>query len=409
MAGTPVYEYPDREELVDLLRASTQYAVADKIGCSRSALQNQLRKLGITVDEYRQPKSWAARKKDQVGDLSISEEEVLRQRVRELESALRKDRKQSIADERLIRAAESSAAAALPVYASRKPKVKKKVKGEKVQHEMVLLWSDTHAGEVVSGEETNGINEYNWDIMQRRQHRIKEAVYSYVQNRPYPIEKLHVLALGDMLSGNIHDELAETNEMPFGATIVEFATESAAWLAGFGDQFQQITFSGIVGNHPRAHRKPRAKQAYDNGDWLVYRWMQSLLKKNKQVKFDIPKASQHVVRVQDKNIMLFHGDSVRSNMPGVPWGGVLRRVNALGQNYAKQAHTPIDIYACGHFHTASFVQSDAGQVILNGSVKGVDEYSIKAFGGGRPAQQVLLTFHERHGVTDMSMIDLQEV
>ena len=96
-------------------------------------------------------------------------------------------------------------------------------------------------------------------------------------------------------------------------------------------------------------------------------------------------------------------------MPGVPWGGVMRRSNTLALNWQKQAKTSIDMFACGHFHNGSFVNSDAGQVLINGSVKGVDEYSLRAFGGGRPAQQFLLTFHKDHGLTDLSMLDLQEV
>ena len=413
MAGTPRYEYPPRDELLELLRKHGQYGVAEIIGCSRGALNHYIRKLGIKAEDYKPAKPWVARDPDQVGDLSVSEEEILRQRVKELEKALRQDRKQDVIEERLSRAIESSAAVALPVYNARKPKpVKKGKKGKKVkaEHEMVLLWSDTHAGEVVSLEETNGLNRYNWDIMWKRQEKIRESIYSYLDNRPYPIDKLHVIALGDMLSGNIHDELVATNEFPYTEVMAEFSVESARWLADFGERFQEISFTGVVGNHPRANRKPQAKKAYDNGDWLVYRYMRDLLKDNEQfVRWDIPKASQTVVNICDRNIFCWHGDGVRSSMPGVPWGGVMRRSNALALNWIKQAGTPIDMFVCGHFHNGSFVNSDAGQVLINGSVKGVDEYSLRAFGGGRPAQQFLLTMHKRHGLTDLSMIDLQEV
>lgn len=413
--GMPAkYDYPPDDELIALLKAHGQYGTAGIIGCSRGALNHYLRKRGITGDQYRTPKPWANRKGEQIGDLDVTEEEMLRQRVAELERALRRDRKSDVMEERMVRAIESSAAAAMPVYNARKvktPKPPKKGKKSRVkpEHEMVLLWSDTHAGEVVTREETDGLNEYDWDVMWKRHDKMRQSIYSYLDNRPYPVTKLHIIALGDMLSGNIHDELVATNERPYMEVLADFATEGAAWMAKFGERFEEITFTGVVGNHPRAHRKPWAKNAHDNGDYLVYRYMKSLLEHNEQfVEWNIPKAAQTVIEVCGKQIFCWHGSGVRSSMPGVPWGGVMRRANNLALNFQKQSGRSIDLFVCGHFHNGSFVNSDAGQVILNGSVKGVDEYSLSAFGGARPAQQFLLTFHKRHGVTDLSMLDLQE-
>jgi hypothetical protein len=141
----------------------------------------------------------------------------------------------------------------------------------------------------------------------------------------------------------------------------------------------------------------------------MYHTMKLALRKYPQIKFDIPKAAAHPVMVaKNWRAMLWHGDGVRSSMPGVPWGGVLRRVAAL-QNQYTTAGMPIDIFCNGHFHTANVVEGSAGRVAMNGSVKGVDEYSLKAFGSGAPARQVLLCFHPRHGLTDVSFIDLQDV
>jgi len=410
VAGKPKYDYPDRDELVRLLRElGGQYQVAQALGIPRPTLQHHLTKLGIQRDEYLPAKTLVAKVPDGAsGDAEVSREEILEQRVKELESQVRRDRKVEVMDERIAQAIEASAAVSLPVYNAARPTRRAATKRSKAaEHEFVLLWSDTHAGEVVSAEETNGLNRYNWDIMWKRQERMREAVLSYRENRPYQVDRLHVLALGDMLSGNIHDELEATNEMPFAQATIDFAVEGASWLASFGESFDSIRFSGVVGNHPRAHRKPRAKHSFDNGDWLVYSAMKQLLAGNDQVVFDVPKSSQHLVEVCGRQILLFHGDSVRSSMPGVPWGGVMRRVNSLNATYGADGR-PIDMFTCGHFHSAAFVQSDAGQIVMNGSVKGVDEYSLKAFGGGRPPQQLLLTFHPRYGLTDMSLLDLDD-
>jgi hypothetical protein len=325
---------------------------------------------------------------------------MLQQRVRELESQVRKDRKGRVYDERVTQAVEQSIQKAKPSYS---PQVVPKSKKKGTQHEFVLDWSDLHAGEVVSLEETGGMNEYNWEIMMERHDKLRRALFSYQDNRPYPVKKLYIFALGDMLSGNIHAELEATNEIPLAEATVQLGIDGAEWIESLTERFEEIEVHGVVGNHPRAHKKPWAKQGYDNADWTAYHVMSQILAKNKRIRFDIPKANQHRVIVAGRwSNLLWHGDGVRSSMPGVPWGGIMRRVAALRNQYAT-AGQPIDYFHNGHFHTANAVEQ--GRIIVNGSVKGVDEYSLKAFGGGQPPVQVLSTFHPKKGLTDVSFLD----
>jgi hypothetical protein len=327
-----------------------------------------------------------------------SEVEVLRQRTAELEKAIRAHRKVDVLEERVLQVFDDAIVAREPTYS---PRVIPK-KAPTDQHEFVLLWSDTHAGEVVSEVETNGLNAYDWKIMLKRHDRIRESVFSYQDNRPYPVSKLHILALGDMLSGEIHDELVESNEIPLAEATIQFAEDGATWVESFLERFQKVKVAGVVGNHPRAKRKPQAKQAFNNADWLAYQAMSRFLKNQKAIKWDIPKASAHPVIVCGRRILIWHGDGVRSTMPGVPWGGVMRRAAALSEQYGAKG-MPLDHFAVGHFHQANCVQG--GRILMNGSVKGVDEYSLKAFGGGEEPRQLLLTFHPRRGLCDVSMIE----
>lgn len=330
----------------------------------------------------------------------VATEEVLAQRLNELERAERARRKIDVFEERVLLAFDQAIEAREPSYS---PRVIPKSQRSASKHEFVLLWSDTHAGEVVSEVETNGLNHYDWNVMMKRHDRIREAVFSYADNRPYPVSKLHVCGLGDALSGDIHDELVETNEMPLAEATIQFAMDAATWLESFLEHFADISFSGVVGNHPRAKRKPQAKQAFNNADWLMYHAMRSYLRNQSAINWDIPKASAHPITVAEKwRCLLLHGDGIRSSMPGVPWGGVMRRVTALDQQYAAKG-LPINHYFLGHFHQGNVVQQ--GRVVMNGSVKGIDEYSLKAFGGGGDPQQLLLTFHPRNGLTDVSFID----
>jgi hypothetical protein len=82
----------------------------------------------------------------------------------------------------------------------------------------------------------------------------------------------------------------------------------------------------------------------------------------------------------------------------------MRRATTLSQTYTAKG-LPLDHLCVGHFHQANIV--DQGRVVMNGSVKGVDEYSLKAFGGGGSPQQLLLVFHPKKGLTEVCFLDCE--
>lgn len=392
------HTWPPNDEVAALIRELGIVKAAARLDLSPATLRSHALRHNLPTRKAQRPRVVAGEEPE--AEEEVSEVEILRQRVKELESTVRRDRKNQVYDERITQAVERALGDRQTRYS---PAVIPKRLASTSNHEFVLLWSDLHAGEVVSLEETGGINSYDWQIMLDRQDKLRRSLFSYQENRPYPVETLHVWALGDMLSGNIHDELMATNEIPLAEATVQLGLDGAEWLESLTERFPKIKVSGVVGNHPRAHKKPWAKQGFDNADWTSYHVMATALKRNPAIEFDIPKADQHRVEVLGHPCLLWHGDGVRSNMPGVPWGGISRRVNALRNQYAS-ANKPVKYFACGHFHVANAVEG--GTILVNGSVKGVDEYSLKAFGGGRPPQQLLATFHPRNGLTDISIIDL---
>jgi hypothetical protein len=137
----------------------------------------------------------------------------------------------------------------------------------------------------------------------------------------------------------------------------------------------------------------------------MYQIMRQRLRRVDSINWEIPKAQKWPVDVCGKRCLLWHGDGVRSTMPGVPWGGVMRRVASMQNEYAA-AGLPIDHFFNGHFHQGAVVEG--GRIVMNPSIKGVDEYSLHQFGGGEAPRQTLLTFHPRRGLTDWSKIDLEE-
>ena len=86
-----------------------------------------------------------------------------------------------------------------------------KRKGESTQIVVAPL-TDTHIGEDVDYQQMAGLNSYSFDIFNKRLSGWAEQVLNLVELRraSVPIDDLIVPMLGDMISGDIHDELIKT-------------------------------------------------------------------------------------------------------------------------------------------------------------------------------------------------------
>ena len=334
---------------------------------------------------------------------AVSREEMLQQELRELRSSTNRDRSREVLDERLLDRVTSALTARRAVY---KPAPRPTKGTGRTPHRFVLLWSDLHAAEVVEPEAIGGLNAFNWDIMLRRHDQLSDSIFSFRDHRQYEVEGLHIFGLGDMVTGDIHDELRVTNEVTLVEAVTDLGRDMAAWIERLVPEFPWIKIDCVHGNHGRRSKKPQFKQSYDNWDWLFYKILESELAKYDSVTLNAPRSATHPVQVFDQTVLLWHGDGVPSNMPGVPWGGVQRRTSELLKTNATLGRY-IKHFAVGHYHEPNVIANRL--ILMNGSIKGPDEYSLARFGGGAPAAQVLHTFHPRRGLTDTSYIDLSDV
>lgn len=353
-----------------------------ELGMTGNVLDRHLRRQGIKT-RFR-----AALGREDVQPIAgeVSEVEILRVQNAELRHAVQRVRKGDVFAERIVQAAELAAgkvAVAPPFRPVKRTKV-----GEGAHHRGLLVLSDFHGGEVVDPEVVNGLNAYSWDIMRDRIGELLVGLESHVRNGS-PLTGLDIGFLGDMCSGSNHDELAITNEFP----LAEQAVKMGGLQAQIAREAQYrlgvpVTCFGVEGNHPRFAKPAAAKNPHDNGDWIASVFAREALVAD-DIAFQVGRGSI-MWEIAGRTIYVFHGDGIRSSMPGVPWGGITRRVNVLQSQYVRRIHH----YLLGHFHQANIVQG--GRILGNGSLKGVDEWCLKQFGGGDPPTQLLLTFDERN-------------
>jgi predicted phosphodiesterase len=266
------------------------------------------------------------------------------------------------------------------------------------EHEAVptLFLSDTHFDEVVNPAEVNFVNAYDRDIANQRLERFFTNGIKLIHRTGAKVPGV-VLALGgDIVSGNIHDELAQSNEAGIMSTIEYYTQKIAAGIKLLAKEFGEVYIPCVTGNHGRNTQKPRNKgRAEDNFDWLIYRMLAWHFEKAKNITFNIPLNTDARWQVYGVRYQMTHGDQFRG---GSGIGGInvpILRGDARKRNREQATNTPYDILIMGHFHQLK----DLGKVIINGSLKGLDEYAMANNFDFEPPQQAFWLTDKKYGKT----------
>jgi hypothetical protein len=250
--------------------------------------------------------------------------------------------------------------------------------------------SDTHFDEVVNPDETGGLNAYDRDIATLRLKRWAEGFVKvsrdYLSGVTY--DGAVVMLGGDIFTGLLHD-LAETNEDTLFGSLLYWSEQLAAALDMIADEFGRLHVPAVVGNHGRLTHKPRTKQrARDNADWLLAHMLRRQMA-SERVTFDVPDSTDAWVQVYDTTHLLTHGDQATGGggIGGI-WPPVMRLAARKRQRYGRDF-----IIAMGHWH--QLIMAPAQGLIVNGSMKGYDEFaSVCNFSPERPQQAAWLTTPE---------------
>lgn len=259
--------------------------------------------------------------------------------------------------------------------------------------------SDCHFDEVVRPEEMNDVNAYDRKIAVKRLKRFFDKVVVLTRNYLSGLDYDGVVLFlgGDIFSGDIHDELTETNEDTMLGSLLFWSEHIASGIGMLADEFGKVHVPCVVGNHSRRTRKPRSKlRARDNFDWFLAHQLALMFKEDDRVSFQIPESTDAIVPVYDTTYLLTHGDQARGGQGiGGLWPPLLRMRAKKLQNYEAMG-TPFDIMVCGHWH--QLIQAASNGLIVNGSTKGFDEFASTMNFGFEPPQQALWVTVPGNGV-----------
>ncbi len=311
------------------------------------------------------------------------------------------------------------------------PDLKCKYNGKDVR-EAITIWSDWHAFEIVRSEQMEGFNSYNLDVLFGRLWNLVKGTIQIIetQRQSYDIDILNIDLLGDMVSGDIHQELKESNEYPQLQTVMILAHVTAQAIIALVPYFDLIRITSLVGNHGRTTVKPVFKnKVLTNYDYLYYQMLSMYLKnyiKEKKIEFKIPMSSECITIRKDWAFLLGHSDQIKA-WAGFPVYGFFRD-NAKQQQLRKlrsvlskndfegatdlngaiinmekaRGVSGYDYREAAHWH--QYLILDDGTTVINPSLIGGNEFSKDKLHAISIPRQLIMFLSEKWGLKSVESI-----
>jgi len=267
----------------------------------------------------------------------------------------------------------------------------------------VMQISDGHMGAVQLADEIEGFGEFSPELCESRQISYAERFIHWIamHRQAYNIREVAILVTGDLISGDIHEELKVTNAFPSPVQVVRAAEVLTKQVAMIAPHFEKVTVHFISeDNHARLTRKPQAKEAgFNSLNYLVGKLAGVYLEAHHNVEFNIYPQYEKVVTVLNRQYLISHGHGLISWM-GIPWYTIQRKVGKestsrlqiIMNDIVKAKDVGFHKYIFGHFHTPF----DDVLYSCCGSVSGTDAYDHKNGRFARPSQSSWIV-HPKHG------------
>lgn len=264
----------------------------------------------------------------------------------------------------------------------------------------IIVASDWHVEERVLPDHVNGINEYSPEIAEKRAAAFAEgALWLLDTHRSGAvIEEMVLAAIGDFITGWIHEELVAGNALlPTEATLLaqQLLHDVIASLLKRGG-LKRLTVVCSRGNHGRTTKKTYINSAARlSFEWLMFNVLAQRFAGDSRVRFVIEDGYLTYLPVYDKTVRFHHGDAV-SYQGGVGGLTIPLRKKIAKWDEGRQA----DLDIIGHFHQLLY----GGDFVVNGSLIGWNDYATWIGASPEPPQQAFVLVRPERGVSSFSPI-----
>lgn len=275
----------------------------------------------------------------------------------------------------------------------------------------LLHLSDAHVGEVVNPEEVNGVNAYDPDVFVRRVRRLFSATVEILPrwSADCSLRGVVLAVNGDLVSGDIHDELRRTNALTAMDQAYLCADEIASGVEKLEAAFGVVWVTFTPGNHGRTTEKMHAKRASRlSYDMLVGELVRRHFARSPNVTVTLAVGRDLEYPLFGQNVLQSHGDALGTG-GGKGFAGPVLPIARGGRNVDLQAYATNhrhDIKLTAHYHTSA---NPGRGHFANGSIVGYNEFAASIRATVERPQQWLLHVHERWGVRERCEIVLEDM
>lgn len=241
------------------------------------------------------------------------------------------------------------------------------------EQEMIALLSDIHYGLSFQSQ----FGEYSPEIAEQRVMAYAERICEI--GRKNNINKLHVLLLGDLISGIIHPTIRLENQRNIIEQIVGAANLVSAYLYRLSEDYAEIEVSCVSGNHSRLSEDFANTLRSERLDTLIPWFCQTKLTNVTNIHFAFPAVDATIgaINVFGKTYAFVHGDFDADLCKSA-----VRIAGVVGNK--------IDYILAGHLHIADVRLEDTGYIRNGAVVTSGDDYTVKNRLYGPAVQMVLL-------------------
>ena len=272
---------------------------------------------------------------------------------------------------------------------------------DKAEAVAIALASDWHVEETVEAASVNGLNEYRLPIAKTRIEKFFSTIarLTEIERHGAKIDDLILWLGGDLMTGMIHEELAESNSKTPTQVILWLQDRLADGLATLKPHFKRIIIPTSYGNHGRTTIKTRhATGAAHSYEWLLYRILEGRFHGDQQIEFQIADSYFNFMEVYGRRLRFHHGDALKYN------GGVGDISIGVNKAIAAWNRSPnrADLDLFGHWHR----YQQNSNWLCNGSLIGFNAYALSIKASFEPPLQTYFLLDKKRGRTMTSPIYL---
>ncbi|NBW14360.1 MAG: hypothetical protein EBR82_40815 [Caulobacteraceae bacterium] len=306
-------------------------------------------------------------------------------------TALRKKYDAAISELR----AERESTESLKSLAGIKPKLIKTARpaGKRPEATAVLVLSDWHVEERVDPSTNVPGNEYSLDIADRRIAALVQKATMLIEHEKSltAIRRIVVAALGDLITGHIHDDLVEVTQLaPLAAT--RWAGERLAGVIRAMAGIAPVLVATASGNHGRSTQKPRmATENEHSFEQHLYLTM-AANERADNVSWQVGTGYLNIVDLDGFLIRFHHGHAI---FFGGGVGGLTIPANKAIANWNISRRVNLDVF--GHWHCFSWLPY---RFVANGSLIGHNAFADRIKAEYQPpSQSLIIVDHDHNRVT----------